>query len=57
MTTCKQLKQNKIPAIQYKGFTIIFMSGEYQASAYSNPSFYNTNFDKLKKQIYHYLKN
>jgi hypothetical protein len=39
----------------YRGFTIIFNRGEWQASAYANPTFYDTNKERLKKQIRNYL--
>lgn len=42
--------------IQYKGFTINHMRGQYRADAYANPSFYNTNLAKLKGEINQYLK-
>lgn len=42
--------------IQYKGFTINFLRGEYIADAYANPQFNNTNLTKLKIQINQYLK-
>ena len=42
--------------IQYKGFTINYIKGEYRANAYANPEFINTNLAKLKKEINQYLK-
>jgi hypothetical protein len=42
--------------IQYKGFTINYIGGEYRADAYANPQFTNTNLAKLKKEINQYLK-
>ena len=42
--------------IQYKGFTINYLRGEYRADAYANPQFTNTNLAKLKKEINQYLK-
>jgi len=41
--------------LQYKGFTIYFIHGEWFAGAYANPGFYNTNLSKLKKEINKYL--
>jgi hypothetical protein len=41
--------------IQYKGFTINYIGGEYRADAYANPQFTNTNLAKLKKEINQYL--
>ena len=55
--TCKLLKLGKIPAMQYKGFTVIFVNGEYRASAYANPQFTGTNYAQLKKEINQYLSN
>ncbi|MBC8306201.1 MAG: GNAT family N-acetyltransferase [Pelagibacterales bacterium] len=42
--------------IQYKGFTINYLRGEYRADAYASPQFTNTNLAKLKKEINEYLK-
>ena len=42
--------------IQYKGYTINYINGEYRADAYSNPQFTNTNLAKLKKEINQYLR-
>ena len=39
----------------YRGFTIIFNRGEWQASSYASPTFYDTSIEKLKKQIRNYL--
>lgn len=41
--------------LQYKGYTITFW-GVWQARAYANESFDNTNLAKLKKEINNYLK-
>lgn len=43
--------------IQYKGFTINYLRGEYRADAYANPQFSNTNLAKLKQAINQYLRN
>ena len=48
-------KTKKKPTL-YKGFTINYINGEYRATAYGNPSFYNTNLIKLKGDINKYLK-
>lgn len=40
----------------YRGFGINFYRGEWVASAYANPTFYDTNKSRLKKQIRDYLK-
>ena len=42
--------------IQYKGFTINYLRGEYRADAYASPQFTNTNLAKLKKEINQYLR-
>jgi hypothetical protein len=42
--------------IYYKGFGINFIHDQYEASAYSNPTFYNTNLAKLKQKINEYLR-
>jgi hypothetical protein len=42
--------------IQYKGFTINYLRGEYRADAYASPQFTNTNLAKLKKEINEYLR-
>ena len=48
-------KSNRV--ILFKGFGINFIRGEWRAEAYANPSFYNTNLTKLKKEINNYLRN
>ena len=40
----------------YRGFVINFIRGEWRATAYGNPTFYDTNKSRLKKQIRDYLK-
>jgi hypothetical protein len=42
--------------IYYKGFGINFYHNQYEAAAYANPTFCNTNLRKLKKEINSYLK-
>ena len=39
----------------YRGFGIIFHKGDWVASAYAAPTFYDTNRERLKKQIRDYL--
>jgi hypothetical protein len=51
-----QLKAKKIPAVQYKGFTIIYINGYFRANAYANPSFEEKNKSILIKNINAYLK-
>jgi len=55
-TILEALKMGTIPALTYKGFTVIFINGEYRASAYSNPDFNSKSYSGLKKQINTYLK-
>jgi hypothetical protein len=47
---------SKTDPIQYKGFTINYLRGEYRADSYAGPQFSNTNLAKLKKEINQYLK-
>lgn len=58
-TTKKVVVRKKIGAvktpIQYKGFTINFVNGNYRANAYGNPQFSNTSLLKLKSEINQYL--
>tara|TARA_R110000782_G_scaffold128783_6_gene220352 strand:- start:379 stop:594 length:216 start_codon:yes stop_codon:yes gene_type:complete len=56
MNNSKKLKLGLIPAMTYKGFTVLFLRGKYFASSYASPEFYNTNFSKLKKEINQHLK-
>lgn len=49
-------EQKSKRVLQYKGFGINFIRGQYRAEAYANPSFYDTNLERLKKQIRDYLK-
>lgn len=51
-----QLKAGRIPAVQYKGFTIIYIGGYFKANAYANPSFEEKNKSVLIKKINAYLK-
>jgi hypothetical protein len=48
-------KGGKTP-IQYKGYTINFIQGEYRADAYANPQITDKNLAKLKQKINQYLK-
>lgn len=50
------LEKRNRGVIYYKGFGINWISGEYTARAYANPTFTNTNLKKLKQQINEYLK-
>ena len=51
----KQLKAGRTPAVYYKGFTIIYLSGRYRAAAYANPTFEYSSKAKLIKEINKYL--
>jgi antirestriction protein len=42
--------------IQFKGFTINYLRGEYRADSYGNPQFTDKNLAKLKQKINIYLK-
>jgi len=59
-TLPKIRKKKKIGAvktpIQYKGYTINYIRGEYRAEAYGNPQFTDTNLSKLKSKINKYLR-
>jgi hypothetical protein len=52
----KNIIMAKKDPIQYKGFTINYLRGEYRADAYASPQFTNTNLAKLKKEINEYLR-
>lgn len=53
-TPAKKVGAVKTP-IQYKGYTINFIRGNYRAEAYGNPQFSETSLAKVKKQIDSYL--
>jgi len=42
--------------IQFKGYTINFVRGEYRAESYGNPQFTDKNLAKLKQKINSYLR-
>jgi hypothetical protein len=42
--------------IYFKGFGINFQHDQYEAEAYANPTFTNTNLKKLKQEINIYLR-
>jgi hypothetical protein len=47
---------NKRTPIQFKGYTINYINGEYRADAYANPQFSSPNLAKLKARIKKYLR-
>ena len=55
MSDYRQLKEDNYDTVYFKGFGIIKKGKTYQAEAYANPTFLNTNLNKLKKDINKYL--
>lgn len=47
---------NRKNPIQYKGFTINYLRGEYRADSFSGDQFTDTNLARLKKKINKFLK-